>query len=165
MADSKTLNILKSAILLEMRGKAFYSKVAQQCQNSTVRSFFESMAREEDTHVAQLSEQFKHYQETGSFMPPLEGVSAEVAQEVLNTELMSSIQGASYEAAAIGAAIGFEEKAVMTYQNRAKETGDENERAMYQFLADWEREHLNDLIKLDRHITESVWNDNSFWPM
>lgn len=158
----KAVEILKSAMLLEMRGKAFYTKVAQQATDGAVRDFFESMAREEDHHIEQLRRQFAHYQDHREFLPPLP--SSEPAGGVLNEELRKAISGASYEAAAIGAAISFEERAIQTYAARARETEDPNERRLYEFLCDWEREHLNDLARLDRLITEAAWNDNAFWP-
>ena len=40
MADDKTTEILKSAILMEKRGQAFYEKVAQQTSGNVVKRFF-----------------------------------------------------------------------------------------------------------------------------
>ena len=47
MEENNTLEILKQAILLERRGKAFYQKVAEQTENKTIRDVFEMMAEEE----------------------------------------------------------------------------------------------------------------------
>ena len=61
MNEDKTLEILKQAILLERRGKAFYSKVAEQSKNDVIKEFFEMMAREEVTHLKILSDQYRSY--------------------------------------------------------------------------------------------------------
>ena len=50
MTENSSLDILKSAILLETRGKAFYRTAANQSTNSDVKAFFETMAAEEVQH-------------------------------------------------------------------------------------------------------------------
>jgi rubrerythrin len=51
MSEDRTVEILKNAILLEKRGKAFYHKVAEQASGKAVKAFFEMMADEEVKHV------------------------------------------------------------------------------------------------------------------
>ena len=51
MSASQALNILKEAILLERRGKAFYNKVAEQAADPSVKEFFEIMAKEDEAIV------------------------------------------------------------------------------------------------------------------
>ncbi len=47
----EALEILKQAILLETRGKAFYQTAADQAQNKAVKDFFGTMAGEETIHI------------------------------------------------------------------------------------------------------------------
>ena len=49
MTEKTTENILKSAILLEKRGRAFYKKVANQTEHPATQEFFLMMADEEFT--------------------------------------------------------------------------------------------------------------------
>ena len=63
MEENTTLEILKQAILLERRGKAFYQKVAEQTENKAIRDVFEMMVEEEQKHIHMLSEQFKSYRQ------------------------------------------------------------------------------------------------------
>jgi rubrerythrin len=63
MADDKTTKILKSAILMEKKGRAFYDKVAQQASAEAVKRFFQTMTAEEENHIRILSEQLKAYQD------------------------------------------------------------------------------------------------------
>lgn len=49
-----TEDILKTAILLELRGKAFYTATARQAQSEAVRKIFTMMANEEDAHIQYL---------------------------------------------------------------------------------------------------------------
>ena len=67
MPGTNTVDILKSAILLEKKGRAFYGQVAQQTSHAAVKQFFELMADEEAEHIRILTEQFKSYRDTQHF--------------------------------------------------------------------------------------------------
>jgi rubrerythrin len=164
MSDTKT--ILKNAILLEKRGEAFYQKVADQAQSETVKEFFQFMADEEVTHVKMLSTQFKQYKSRKGFsrMDFKRTDHGRIANSVLTKDLKKEIAAADFEAAAIGAAISMEKNAIDLYSSRAAETTDLQEKKLYQWLADWELEHLNALLAIDKELKEKIWNDNSFWP-
>jgi len=165
MADA-ALEILKEAILLERRGQAFYQKVAAQAQNEAVREFFETMVAEEKHHMQILTEQLKSYQSDQTFA----ALDAEDAQGqplpemVLSEEVKKQIAAADFEAAAISAAMLMEERAVKLYGERAAATSDDQERALYQWLTDWEKGHLAFLSNLDQELKTAIWNDNQFWP-
>jgi rubrerythrin len=162
---STSLDILKNALLLETRGRTFYHTVAEQAENPAVKKFFNAMAAEEAQHIEILTEQFKALQAHQRFAPgnyPTAG--SQVASQVLTAELKGQIAAAAFEAAAISAAIAMEEKAVAVYAGRQQAASDAEEKALYGWLAAWERDHLDFLVTLDREIKETVWNDNSFWP-
>jgi rubrerythrin len=166
MADDKTTDILKSAILMEKRGQAFYEKVAQQASAEAVKRFFETMAAEEENHIRILSEQFKAYQANKQFNggPFDDQHEPGIDSQVLSKEIKTEISAADYEAAAISAAMSMEESAIKLYSNRAAAATDPNEKALYNWLAKWETQHLNFLADIDRELTQDVWYDQSFWP-
>ena len=166
MAEDSSMHILKSALLLEKRGRAFYSRVAEQTGSDAAKRFFQFMADEEKDHVRILNEQFKHYSETRKFKTREQSQpqSETVAGDVLTAEIKSQISAADFEAAAISAAMAMEKNAIQLYSKRAEEVSDPVEKDLYRWLAQWEKTHLDYLAKLDREITEQVWNDNSFWP-
>lgn len=165
MSDTSPVDILKQALLLEMRGRSFYTKVAQQTQEGPVREFFEMMADEEKQHVNELSRQYKAYQTEGHFVGTEESDDKDaVAAKVLTDQLKKRINAASFEAAAVSAAMSMEQKAITLYAREAKNATDPQAQEIYQWLADWEKNHLEMLAEVDREITESVWDDNSFWP-
>jgi len=83
---------------------------------------------------------------------------------VLNKPIKDKINAASFEAAAIGAAISMEERAVKIYSDRAKSATDPEEKNLYEWLSEWEGEHLTQLLEIDRTLTENIWHDNNFWP-
>jgi rubrerythrin len=160
------VDILKEAILLERRGKAFYTTAARQTQSEAARKIFEMMAAEEDEHIEFLSKQFAHYDQHKTFMKSEAHVDTDEAtvMQILSEEIKSQINAASFEAAAISAAMDFETRAVQIYSDRAESATDTNEKEMYQMLADWEKGHHFWLHKINEDLKEQVWYDNNFWP-
>jgi len=55
METKSTTDILKEAILLEQRGKAFYTNIASMTKSEAVRRIFSLIADEEDQHILFLS--------------------------------------------------------------------------------------------------------------
>ena len=166
MTDQTTIDILKEAILLERRGQAFYTKVAEQSSDPAVKEFFQTMAQEEVRHVEILESQFAAYVQNQQFLPvsPEEREEASVVKSVLTQDVRQKIAAAGFEAAAIAAAMLMEERAVALYSKRADAAKDPSEETLYQWLADWERSHLSFLAQLDKEVREAIWNDNQFWP-
>lgn len=159
-------NILKTAILLEQRGKAFYAMAAREASSEAVREFFAMMAEEENAHIAFLSTQFAEYEKSGlfaqnTFEHPAE---ADATALILSEKIQKEISAAGFEAAAISAAIDFENRAIEVYQQRAHSATDPNEKEMYRMLAAWELTHVHLLQKIDEELRHQIWNDNNFWP-
>ncbi|MBW2604993.1 MAG: ferritin family protein [Deltaproteobacteria bacterium] len=166
MEEKFALDILKQAILLERRGKAFYESIAGKAESKAVREVFDMLAKEEQKHIQTLSEQFKAYHKEKRFIPVglHEQDSGSVASEVLTREIKDKISAAGFEAAAISAGIAMEERAIKLYSESARNASDPEAKALYEWLATWEREHLNMLVDIDKALKEKIWFDNKFWP-
>ena len=163
--DNKVLDILKEAILLERRGKAFYTQAARNSESKSAKKIFEMMAEEEDEHINFLTKQFKSYVEKNEFADFDSHTEEDsTATEILTEKIKKEIDAASFEAAAISAAIDFENRAIKVYSDRAKEATDPKEKEMYQMLADWEKGHHHLLYQLNEDLKQDIWNDNNFWP-
>ena len=161
------LDVLKQAILFERKGYAFYKQVAQQTTGKAVKNFFNHMANEELVHEEILSRQFKSFSEKNKvskedfnqyekFHGPIDAITADLKNE---------IESASYEAAAISAAMHMEKNSIELYLKRSQTASDPEEIKLYKWLAEFEQGHLDDLVDIDREIREKIWYDNSFWPM
>jgi len=159
-------DILKMAILLEHRGKAFYKTAARETKSEAVCQFFTMMAEEEDRHIEFLSKQFAEFEKSGKFAKNImEKPTADAETAIILTDkIKKEISAAGFEAAAISAAIDFENRAIEVYQGRANGTSDPNEKELYQKLADWERTHFHMLHRIDEDLKEQIWQDNNFWP-
>lgn len=166
MKQKSAIDVLKTAILLERKGKAFYATIAKQTGSTAVRKIFTMMAEEEDEHINFLSRQFANYEKTNEFLENdiSTKIDDESTLEILTAEIKEQISAASFEAAAISAAIDFENRAIEIYSNRAEAATNKNEKEMYRMLADWEKTHHHLLHRLNEDLKEQIWNDNSFWP-
>jgi len=154
--DETALNVLKTALLLERQGKLFYEQVAGQTASPAVRELFELLAGEETKHIEILSVK-------GGWQTPTETPDT-LSAKVLTQEVRRQISAASYEAAAISAAMEMENRAVAVYSARAEAAVDPNERELYRWLAQWEREHQRFLADINRELLEEIWHDRGFWP-
>jgi len=166
METSKTLDILKMSILMEKRGFAFYTNVAEQASDPEISNIFRTMAAEETTHIKFLSEQFLSFEQYKEFScPNLSDPSADdIANMILSEDIKNKISAAGFEAAAISAAIDMEKKAIEIYSKQAESAVDINEKKLFSWLADWEKGHLKILNDLDNELKEKIWFDNQFWP-
>lgn len=166
MPNDQAVEILKRALLLEKRGQAFYRQAAEQASHPAVRQFFQIMAEEEVRHVEILSAQFRIYRQSGHFTPvsAADEIGEAAVARVMTPELVAAMQAADFEGAAISAAVGMEKNAVALYAERARQTSDPDEKALYDWLSRWEQTHLTFLANLDRELTEKIWSDQNFWP-
>ena len=160
MSHEATIDIIKQAILLEKRGKSFYAKAAEEASSEPVKHFFSLLVEEETHHIAILSKRFKRFSQDKQFGPlsdddPSDGA---IAQSVMTDEIVHRIAAAGFESAAIAAAMAMEKEAVRLYSERAKSAEDKDEKVFYQWLADWEKTHLQFLSEIDLAIKESIWH-------
>ena len=165
MAETKEIEVLKTALLLEKRGRAFYQRVSKDSESPAVSDLFSVMAEEEGKHIEYLSKQFANFSAKGEFLELDSGVDSRSAvQEILSSEIRKQISAAGFEAAAISAAIEMENRAVSVYSARAEASDDPRERELYNWLAQWETGHLKFLAEINDELLEKVWYESGFWP-
>jgi rubrerythrin len=167
MDKSNTLNILKSAFLMERQGKALYETAKAHAENKDVKAFFQSLVEDEQEHMDILEKQFKAFMNDGKFIADSfeEVAGTQTAPDILSDAVIKNINTAGFESTAITAAIGFEEKAVNLYAQRAQEATDPEEKKLYNWLSVWEKTHLKKLMDIQESLMARIWEDNSFWPM
>ena len=166
MEQNEVIEILKKSILFEKRGKALYTKVSGETKNAGVKELFGTMALEEEKHIKILSDQYRSYsnKKTFTWSQKDEAEHSAIESMIMNDSLKKEIASAGFEAAAISAAMSMEKSAVALYAERAEQSNNPQEKALYAWLAKWEQTHLDFLVDLDKELLERVWNDNQFWP-
>ena len=151
---------------MERQGKALYETAKTHADNKEVKQFFQSLVEDEQEHMDILEKQFKAFMRDGKFMAGTfkNDASAVTAPDILSDAVKKNINAAGFESTAITAAIGFEEKAVNLYAQRAQEATDPEEKKLYNWLSVWEKTHLKKLMDIQESLMARVWEDNSFWP-
>ncbi len=166
MGETKILDILKGAILLEHRGKALYDSVVNTSESEGVKELFDTLSKEESRHIGVLEKQFSQITKGESFdVAGLEKEHAATHEAVMTREIVKSISGAGYEAAVISAALEFEKNAVKYYSEHAETAESAEEKKLFTWLTDWEKNHMLMLARLDNELKEKIWYDNQFWPL
>ena len=159
------LEILKNAILMERQGKAFYEQVAVMTKSDAVRNIFAFMAKEEQLHIEQLSEQYIYFTQFNTLKIKEFHIDEKgFVEKILTKGICQQINAASFEAAAISAAIDFESKSIEVYSQSAQRAKDTAEKAIFNWLAEWEKGHHRILNRLNEELKEDIWYDNKFWP-
>lgn len=160
------LDALKRGILLERKGKIFYEVAAKQAEDLSVKKFFQEMSDDESYHDRYLSNIYSNLNRSG-LIPKIDLTESDIRKAsrfVIDNDLITKISSASYEAAAISAAIEMEKKSIQLYSEQADKATDSEEKNMFEFLRNWEKGHLEVLEKINQEIQEKIWFDNSFWP-
>ena len=166
MAEKNILDILKGAILLEYRGKALYDSVVKTTPAQSVREIFQFLADEENKHIALLEKQYKHVLRNRDFqLGDSVDVESYTRHPVMTEKVVNEISGAGYEASVIAAALDFEKSAVTYYLDGVSAAKTDEERKLYQWLANWEKTHMTMLAEMDEELKQKIWADNSFWPL
>jgi rubrerythrin len=163
--SARAIEAIKGAILLERRGRAFYSSVAASTASPGVREVFSSMAEEETRHEEALAMHYSSLVGNGTLAAVTTlGEVSEIAGSIITDKVRNEISAAGYEAAAISAAMAMEASAEKYYREKAAEAESEPEKQLFNWLANWEHGHLELLAQMDRALMEDIWFENRFWP-
>jgi len=166
MPENKPLDILKGALLLEHRGKALYNSVGESSKVESVKELFDMLVREEEKHIKMLNKQFSRLSKGKSFdISDLEKEESSTLEAIMTEKIVQDVAGAGYEAAVISAALEFEKNAVKYYSEQAASAESEAEKKLFEWLTDWEKNHMLMLAKVDNELKEKIWYDNQFWPL
>ena len=163
----KSLAGVRIAIETEIRGYEFFRASADRCEDPDGKEMFLSLAREEVEHRKLLEKEFKSLLEKGRFLPH-EEVLTEIPEHdtaIPVEAFRESLKRSHFEMSAISIGVVLEQNAIAHFQKLADETDDEEARKTFSWLAEWEREHLDQLRALDQMLRDQYWADQGFTPM
>jgi len=70
----------------------------------------------------------------------------------------------SFEMSALSIGIMLEQNSIDFYRNSAEQIEDLDAKALFNFLAEWEGEHLKALVNQQRVLQEDFWTEARFYP-
>jgi rubrerythrin len=167
-APDQILDILRKAYQIEVDGYTFYSMTADRADKPAVQELFGQLAQDEVQHQAFLRSVLKNYTDRGVeafsmgiLLPDLRAFS----QKVFTERFREQADGASFEMAALSVGMTLEKNAVTYFSGAAKHADEKEVQTFYQFLADWEQQHLNALQALSETIRGDFWEKSGFSPL
>jgi rubrerythrin len=167
--DFRTVeDVFKYAILVESRGYEFYSATAARTVNETARKFFEEFAQEELDHKRILAELYKTWRDESTWDESIlhsgREHSFDIHDPILSEAFRKSLATSTFDTTALDIAIVLEREARDFYAKAAQKVEDAELRKILIWLAQFEDDHYDTMVKLHEAMREEVWHDNQFWP-
>jgi rubrerythrin len=166
-ASEQILDILRKAYQIEMDGYTFYSMTADKADKPAVQELFGKLAQDEVQHQAFLRSVLKNYHDKGVdafsmgiLLPDFRVFS----EKVFTDRFREQAEGAAFEMAALSVGMTLEKNAVAYFSGAAQNADEAEVRKFYQFLADWEQQHLQALAGLSDAIRGDFWDKSGFAP-
>ncbi len=161
-------DILRKAYQIEVDGYTFYSMAADRADKQAVQELFEKLARDEVEHQRYLRDVMKGYEAKGSAAfrldrpgsPDLKAFTA----SIFTDRFRKQAHGAAFELGALSIGMTLETNAIQYFGGAAKAAADGEVRDFYQFLADWEKQHLDALQNLHNAVRQDYWAEAGFSP-
>jgi rubrerythrin len=165
--SDQMIDILRKAYQIEVDGYTFYSMTADRADKPAVQELFGKLAQDEEQHQAFLRSVLKNYHDKGIgafsmgiILPDLRTFS----DKVFTDRFREQAEGAAFEMAALSVGMMLEKNAVAYFSGAVRNAADVEVRQFYQFLADWEQQHLNALQSLCETIRGDFWEKGGFSP-
>ena len=159
--------ILKKAYQIEVDGYTFYSMAADRASKPAVQELFDKLARDEVQHKTYLQSVIGSYEEKGlaAFNVNLRDPDLKAFTSTIYTdEFKQQAHGADFELGVLSIGMTLETNAIKYFSGAAENTSENEVREFYQFLADWEKEHLETLQSLYNGVRQDFWSDGGFAP-
>jgi rubrerythrin len=153
--------------MMEIHGLRFYQVAAERCTNPAAREMFSDLANDEIRHRKELERQFRAVLKEGKWSPPpaAEKKDLRFKNPVIDADLKKHVEETWFDSAALNIGMMLEKRAMEFYTEQEKSAQDPDTKAMFQWLASWEKGHLDRLTALERAMREEIWNAAQFWPL
>lgn len=161
-------DIFKYAILVESRGHEFYLATADRTTNETARQFFAEFANEELEHKRILAELYRTWRDKSTWDEEILKGSRphafDIHDPILSEAFKKSLGTTHFDTTALDIAIVLEKEARDFYAKAAQKVDDPELKKILVWLAQFEDEHYDTMVKLHESLRSEYWHDNNFWP-
>jgi rubrerythrin len=166
-AKEQIREILRKAYQIEVDGHTFYSMAAERADKPAVQELFDKLARDEVQHKAYLKSVMGSFEDKGveAFNihhrdPDLKAFTA----TIFTDRFREQAHGADFELGVLSIGMTLENNAIRYFSGAAGEATEDEVRSFYQFLADWEQQHLDALQSLYTGVRQEFWQASGFSP-
>jgi rubrerythrin len=156
----KVIEILQSALQLEIDGKAFYEEASRQMNDTLGKELFQWLAKQEDNHRRKFQQIYSTIKDNKSW-PDMDTkpVDKKRVETMFSKALANLKQGKALPATEVGIidkALAMEHKTYDIYLERSKAGLSGTEKGFYQSLASEENAHYMYLIDYKEYVADPV---------
>ena len=161
------LEAVKTAIITELRGFEIYRAAVDRCTDPSAKLMFQSLADDEQAHKEFLEKNYRSLLAQGEWSVPAtpENLTPLDHSDIITPDFLRRVKGGAFEMAVIAAGVELERSAIEYYRTQARECPDETGRTTFEFLAQWEKGHLESLQELERQMRDQYFSDLGFSPL
>jgi rubrerythrin len=160
-------DVLKKAYQIEVDGYTFYSMAAEKSDRPAVQELFDKLASDEVQHKAFITSVMGSYEDKGieAFNIRRRDPDLKAFTDTIYTaDFKAKADQAEFEMGVLSVGMTLESRAIQYFSGAAEHATENEVRDFYQFLADWEKGHLEALQKLYGGVRESAWAEGGFSP-
>ena len=159
------INSIKKAMQGEMDSVTLYQNAADHAKDIEVKEFFHTRREEERRHYNYL---LQYYQELSNDIQP-SGISPELKagpgmHPIISESFIKRIGSDQYLFSAISTALLLEKDAIEHYRACGIETDNVTLKSFYGILENWEKQHYEELLSIQKEAEAYYWQMNSFEP-
>lgn len=144
---------------MERDGRRFYLRAAERTTDQRGKEIFLSLAQAEEEHLRIVEKQFDSLSEGRGWLALAEATGEVDLGSPLfppgREALEKMVRSDDSDLDALLLALGFENDSYELYRKGYAETDDPQGKAMYEYLADMEREHFETLMRNYEHLSRT----------
>lgn len=163
----KLLDILSYAMQVEIDGYHFYKLASEKTTDEKGKEVFLSLAEDEKKHYQILKSQYEKVRKTGGVEfkdKKVEFFKSESPSPIFSEDFIKRIKDMHFEMSALSIGALLEKNSIEYYRKSAEESDDPELKSLFNYLVQWEQEHLKALIAQQRYLKESYWEGARFFP-
>lgn len=153
------LHALEKAIRIEKDGRRFYLRAAERTNDQRGKEIFLTLAQAEEDHLRIVEKQYDSLSAGRGWLVLTEATGeVDLGRPLFppgREALEKMVRPDDSDLDALLLALGFENDSYELYRKGYAETDDPQGRAMYEYLADMEREHFETLMRNYEHLSRT----------
>jgi rubrerythrin len=159
--DEKNVALLalEKAIRIEKDGRRFYLQAAERTGDQRGKEIFLSLAHQEEDHLRIVEKQYDSLSKGRGWLAHVKARGeADLGKPLFPSgreTLEKMVRPDDSDLNALLLALGFESDSYELYRKGYAETDDPQGKAMYEYLADMEREHFEMLMRNYEHLSRT----------
>jgi len=163
------LEVVKDAIRVENDGYQFYRVAEEKTKDPKGKEVFASLAKDETNHMQILKSLYQSIKEKGEYkfgeVKDMKHI-LETASEspIFSKEFKERVEQVQFEMAALSVGILLEKNSIEFYKKSTQESEDKDVKMFFNYLADWEGEHLRVLVQQQKFLQQDYWTEARFYP-